>query len=286
MGNLGKTFRARGWHLYGWKDDKSDYSTDYFDPEDWDGIATKDGFTVVVDNPTTRNSGKEQTRMIPVKGDTCAYCKGTGIDPNGLTYQQAKENPALQHATIHAALSGARPLFAGVVSPLHYTLDGKPKCLECGGLGYKLAEPKSIVECVWPKFQANPKHKIWHVEKDGKILASGVGLKACSFTDYDRAKPGCLVIVDKVEAAMKPAKVVAPKKPEESPKVAATVEQPRQSPALPEGLQFTRQGSWSWAKFASKPADSILQALRANGWHWSKKRCAWFHDGGAELPAF
>ena len=47
---LGRELEALGWKLYGWKEDRSDSMTDYFDPEHWQGLATKEGgFVVVVD---------------------------------------------------------------------------------------------------------------------------------------------------------------------------------------------------------------------------------------------
>ena len=39
----------RGWKLYGFHEDESDWMTDYWSPAWWEGIATKDGFVVVVD---------------------------------------------------------------------------------------------------------------------------------------------------------------------------------------------------------------------------------------------
>ena len=49
----------RGWKLYGFHEDESDWMTDYWSPAWWEGIATKDGFVVVVDCSGNRNSGKE-----------------------------------------------------------------------------------------------------------------------------------------------------------------------------------------------------------------------------------
>ena len=34
----------------------------------------------------------------------------------------------------------------------------------------------------WPSFQVCPANKLWHVEKDGRVLDSGVGLGPCA--DY------------------------------------------------------------------------------------------------------
>ena len=39
----------RGWEIFGFKPDESDSMTDYWSPADWDGIATKNGYVVVID---------------------------------------------------------------------------------------------------------------------------------------------------------------------------------------------------------------------------------------------
>ena len=49
----------RGWKLYGFHEDESDWMTDYWSPAWWEGIATKDGFVVVVDCRWNDKSGKE-----------------------------------------------------------------------------------------------------------------------------------------------------------------------------------------------------------------------------------
>jgi hypothetical protein len=46
--NLGKALRAQGAALYGWYDDRSEMENDYYHPESWDGVATYQGYTIVV----------------------------------------------------------------------------------------------------------------------------------------------------------------------------------------------------------------------------------------------
>ena len=55
----------KGWKVYGYKEDKSDIMTDYFDHAYWDGIATKNGYVLVVDKTNNNNSGKEIIRYNP-----------------------------------------------------------------------------------------------------------------------------------------------------------------------------------------------------------------------------
>jgi len=45
---LAKALQEAGWTIHGYKPDRSDPMTDYYDPASWFGIATRDGLTVVV----------------------------------------------------------------------------------------------------------------------------------------------------------------------------------------------------------------------------------------------
>ena len=49
----------KGWKVFGFHEDNSDAMTDYYDPAYWDGIATKNGYVVVVDCYDNHRSGKE-----------------------------------------------------------------------------------------------------------------------------------------------------------------------------------------------------------------------------------
>ena len=73
--NLALGLQARGWTLYGFKEDRSDSMTDYYDPASWDVIAEKGVHVVVVDvKPTNatilkRSGGYETTKRVP--GNDC-----------------------------------------------------------------------------------------------------------------------------------------------------------------------------------------------------------------------
>ena len=53
-----------GWNVEGYKADESDSMTDYWSPARWGGIATKNGFVLVVDNRYTAEA-KEITKYNP-----------------------------------------------------------------------------------------------------------------------------------------------------------------------------------------------------------------------------
>lgn len=44
-----KLMAMEGWKVYGYKEDRSDSMTDYWDPANWDGIAEKNGYILCVD---------------------------------------------------------------------------------------------------------------------------------------------------------------------------------------------------------------------------------------------
>ena len=44
-----KLMAMDGWKVYGYKEDRSDSMTDYWDPADWSGIAEKNGYILCVD---------------------------------------------------------------------------------------------------------------------------------------------------------------------------------------------------------------------------------------------
>jgi hypothetical protein len=42
------------------------------------------------------------------------------------------------------------------------------------------------------------------------------------------------------------------------------------------GATITQERDWVWIKFASKPADNVIEQLRGLGARWSKRRAAWY----------
>jgi hypothetical protein len=45
---IGQALRTRGWTIYGFKEDRSDIRTDYYDPASWDGVATHPRYPGIV----------------------------------------------------------------------------------------------------------------------------------------------------------------------------------------------------------------------------------------------
>lgn len=202
---IGRQLRASGWTLYGWKEDRSDLMTDYYDPESWDGIAERDGYIVAVDvhawDVSRASGGVEKIRYNA--GAPCEHCGGSGLEPGAWSLREARADWR-GYRTAQAARSCRQgiALFGDVISPIPFcgegiygcTSDahtvedrGLEHCCKCSGRGHMLASERYREP--WPTFQANPPRRHWHVERDGLIVASGYGL-----TDADG-------IVRKIEAA-------------------------------------------------------------------------------------
>jgi hypothetical protein len=181
---VGAELARRGWKLYGWTDDQSDSMTDYYAPEHWDGLAEKDGtLCVVASGPST---GYQPVKSACDAVADCARCKGTGDDPNGWTYQSALANPIAWHNDCNAG-TGARSLMPHVVSPIPFRDRGPELCRKCSGggkvYGNHRTEPNGPA---WPAHLGNPEHRLWHVERAGRILASGSGIYSVAGERYER----------------------------------------------------------------------------------------------------
>ncbi|MBE7465969.1 MAG: hypothetical protein HS116_21040 [Planctomycetes bacterium] len=205
---VGRALSELGWEILGWKEDQSDSMTDYFSPESWDGIATKGEFVACVDvgSYAVGRSGEPIHRSIPQQGPKCERCEGSGIDPLRITLKQARQDPYAYHLAVarvdcpgaeevkdaQGRVTGLRTIstdgtvctrmvqtLSGVVSPIPFGDDGENllNCMRCHGQGHTFAPPKIEVIGHYPTFQANPKGMSWHVERAGRIVAKGKGLK-------------------------------------------------------------------------------------------------------------
>lgn len=278
VANIGAVLARRGWELYGWTPDQSDMMTDYYSPEHWEGIAQRDGVVLAVDVCSVRNSGG-RTRSRQVESGTCPRCGGNGWEPDADQWPlaAARDNPEEYDSFYNRRMWGEDSNVVAllpVVSPIPFDYDPQRqgsylKCIKCHGHG-KTYRAEDYVE-PWPEYQANPAHKTWHAEKDGRIIASGVGLsKARGYGAEGLANAGQLV--DMIEAKI--AKALQPRQPHltssnsgggNGAKVASTTE-----------ATLEQDRDWLWLRFPSKPADSTLADLKAMGGRWSRKRQAWY----------
>jgi hypothetical protein len=111
----------------------------------------------------------------------------------------------------------------------------------------------------WPTFHATPHGKTWHVERDGQIVKTGVGLQRCARWG-EEGRVAVERLVDKIEA------VVAGDNPGHT-----------QVAASGEGYTIEYDRDWTWVRFASKPSEAVREALREQlGARWGRRRRAWY----------
>jgi hypothetical protein len=269
IAHVGEELARRGWRLFGYTEDRSDPMTDYFAPARWDGVATHPDYPGVVVGVgvsayRTQRSGQDEMGTRQLAGDPCPRCHGSGLDPLGWTLAAARREPARYHreriAAEHGPDSGVQALFNTVVSPIPFDGEGRLTCVQCHGRGHQLRR-EQYVRWTWPVFQATPKGRMWHVERDGHIVKTGTGYGKCAGSRWDAAARQALVAVcDAIEAAAR----------------LATSPEAEEDAGEPTPYTVTYDRDWTWVRFPAKPPEAVRTALKGLGARWSRRRCAWY----------
>ena len=264
--NIAHELADRGWKLYGYTPDRSEMQTDYYAPAHWDGIAERAGFVVVVDIAAGYRVMLERSGRGPScthrENGPCTSCRGTG--------KETRSFPEMHGVNI---LTGER------VQTLPETKAGDP-CRGCKGTGERIESRGEYFDEPWPKFQANPPRKLWHVERDGKVLASGIGLSACA--TYPTRDPSTgerieceavRALVDRIEAACRNGN---------------GSERASDAAIDPETISVTlnKEKNGVEIRFPEKPAREVIDTLKRNGWRWSPRSVCWYAKQSAESIAF
>jgi hypothetical protein len=257
--NIAHTLMARpAWKLYGYKENRSDSMTDYYDPADWyDGAAVHlaSGIVFVIDRYSgNATATRARVRHVPDPSNPCSDCQGTG------RAFKAEHNPNL------AMRYGLAP-------------NG---CIPCHGRGHR--NKSENYEEPFVAYQATPKGKAWHLERDGQIIASGIGVFTCQKREQAEA------LVDKIEAMI--AKLTGPTKPN---KTTAPAIEPAAEPSPLADIAPSEPSLDTGAtvkpgkpgnieiRFTYKPSDEIRAELKAAGYRWLGSAGLWY--GPAEtLP--
>ena len=146
-----KLMAMDGWKVYGYKEDRSDSMTDYWDPANWDGIAEKNGYILCVDV-----YGAAEPQEI------------RKYNYSGFTYDHsiAEKIKKLEAMTVERGASAAEEASAKL------SIERLQKKAE------EAAENtnKYIVVGTIPGHMAHPPKMNWHIEKDGIIIAKGNGI--------------------------------------------------------------------------------------------------------------
>lgn len=271
--------RAAGWTIHGFREDQSDMMTDYYCPTSWNGLASKGEFVAVLDNGP-HNSGRAIYERYERDAGECPACKGTGIDPSGWTLKKARANPREYHKATQQGAAVSIWLLTDdpnpPVSPIPFREDGHLRCRHVakgiGAAGESMRgachEGRIVVSGLQvvghlPTCQPLPKGKTWAVERNGKVVASGVGLK-----NPDRVAER---IID-----------------------AATGRNPRRDMTpnpidIPDGMVAMHENEERGGielRFGAKPAESVRELLKANGWRWSRHGACWYKKASDNARAF
>jgi len=135
-----------GWTVYGYHADNSDPMSDYYDPANWDGIAEKNGFRLVIDKSSEREDRTETRTRYGVKG---------------MSAETREKISKLEQMTQERGASAAEEA----------TAKAKIKILQ-----EKEAAQDETYTVFYPGHKANPPRCNWHIEKDGIIIDKGTGL--------------------------------------------------------------------------------------------------------------
>ena len=146
-----KLMNMEGWKVYGYKEDRSDSMTDYWDPANWDGVAEKNGYILCVD--VYGAAEPQEIRKYNYSGFT-------------YDYSIAEKIRKLEAMTVERGASEAEEETAK---------------LSIARLQKKAEEAaenanKYIVVGTIPGHMAHPPKMNWHIEKDGIIIAKGNGI--------------------------------------------------------------------------------------------------------------
>lgn len=141
--NIAHALMERGWDVQGYSPDQSDLMTDYYCPANWGGIATKNGYILVIDNRYAAES-KPIEKYNP-KGN--------------LSFDDREKIIKLEAMTqANGATAGEEENAKQLINKIKEKVSDQP-AYEI--VGYTLAH------------MGNPKGSIWHIEKDGKIYDKG-----------------------------------------------------------------------------------------------------------------
>lgn len=161
-----KLMAMEGWKVYGYKEDRSDSMTDYWDPANWDGVAEKNGYILCVDV----YGAAEPKEIRKYNYDGFTYDKS-------ITDKIAKlEAMTVERGASEEEAASAKKSIERLRKKAEESAENKEKYIVVGTV---------------PGHMAHPPKMNWHIEKDGIIIAKGNGLLKYSslwkYYDFDRS---------------------------------------------------------------------------------------------------
>ncbi len=304
------TALSTGWRLWGYTPDRSDWTTDYFAPAHWDGIATREtlaGLAVLafdVDHHTAAKAGKPEPMQRPGKPLACPRCHGAGDgrDPElgHWTLEEARANPDAYHrAELLAEHPNAVPMICnpfkgaaavlppsdgvvatvrvgllGVVSPIPFRSPGNRRsCIRCFGHGTIAGPTEHYFGDTWPAFEASPRGVAWVLTVAGNRVGSGRGIERL----YRAGSAGAAALAAEIDALADAAAAPRPTTARQSGAVLAAGDVTITANAEKGGIEV---------RFPSKPAAEVLEALKREGWRWSRFSACWYTKDTPEAREF
>ncbi|WP_252225330.1 MULTISPECIES: hypothetical protein [unclassified Clostridium] len=144
--NIALELMARGWEVYGYKKDESDGMTDYYSPANWDGIAEKNGYILVVDCKYS-SEGQDITRYNP------NYISISVSDKNKI---ESLKKMTIENGATEGEEQNAKNLINKINAK--YKNEGVSQYEVIGHI---------------PAHMGNPNRVMWHIEKDGALVDKG-----------------------------------------------------------------------------------------------------------------
>lgn len=164
-----KILAYNSWEIYGYKEDRSDSMTDYYDPASWDGIAVKNGYILVMNNSY---SGGTIAGNYVLR----SYSKTANDTVKKLIEKNKK---LLSLAQNSAASDGEKNNALEMIKKNNIKIESyrNEYYLETDSNN---PYPENLPAVT---YQKNPNRSSWHIEKDEKIIAKGNGYY--KFCDID-----------------------------------------------------------------------------------------------------
>lgn len=251
--NIGDALRARGWALEGYKPDKSESMTDYYDPAHWDGIARKGICLALVD--LSEYNVKKWGNPRPVYGDAdgpCSACGGTG---------------KTRHDVPRMVMRDLLTMTAVQVTPARPA--GSP-CPHCEGTGRRIESRVVGEDPAIPHLRQCAGR--WYVVRadTGRVISTGVRPIAAGAFNDTTSTPAinrCAAEIDR--AAMRPACI------ELETAAMVTTDGATVRPSAVSGNVEVVHGA--------KPPVDVREELKRAGFRWSGPSACWYGPA-AQLP--
>lgn len=146
-----KLMSMEGWKVYGYKEDRSDSMSDYWDPANWDGVAEKNGYILCVD--VYGASEPQEIRKYNYSGFT--------YDHNIAEKIKKLEAMTVERGASEAEEASAKLFIERLQKKAEEATENSNKYIVVGMV---------------PGHMAHPARMNWHIEKDGIIVAKGNGI--------------------------------------------------------------------------------------------------------------